>query len=232
MSQENCPSLQGCSLGSCPNLSHLSVLNCADEHSQQDVSPVCSSAGKISNATGETGTSRRKQQSSSNSSQQGSQGSSTQGSQGGGKRCGSVSSSSSGNSGDDDEDGEDNWHPRRTTPNSKPHSRPHFEDEDDERTDSAEEDGDEEGEGEDNTSRQKDRKGKEGSKPMLLPMESFQDHPILKPLSPTAMAVGYGAELTSSARVSEPDRSTPTPDSPHLSEGPPSSSSDVAIIQV
>ena len=145
-------------------------------------------------------------------------------------------SSSSGNSGDD-EDGVDNsWRPNRRarTPNNKPHGggRHRFptEDEDDERTDSAEEDGDEE----DTKATKKDNDSAlfpAAQQPFTTSMESgqqasFQDHPILKPLSPTAMAVGYGAEL-------QPMDQDP-PDSPlQLSEeGPPSSSSDIAITQV
>ena len=155
-------------------------------------------------------------------------------------RHGSVSSSS-GNSGDDG-DGVDNWRRRpnrRGTPNNKPLASRHrfpTEDEDDERTDSAEEDCDEEST---KTSKKAAHLLLQDNDSALFPAQPpftsletggqqapFQDHPILKPLSPTAMAVGYGAELQPMDQGA--------PDSPLvLSDGgPPSSSSDIAITQV
>ena len=231
---------------------HLPTHKTPNEDCQIRPVPISCSGGEISGSTGENSSSKKRQQRSSGSSQQESHGSaSSQSSRGGGRRFGSVSSSSSGNSGDDDDEGEENRRPRRPTTNCKPHSRPRFstEDEDDERTDSADEDGEVDGEGKEGGGKDlTDRKEAEDVQPSLFTSQphfsslggedslgqGYQDHPILKPLSPTSMAVGYGAELSAASQPGGRD-GTPTLDSPRLSDGPPSSgilSPEIAISQV
>ena len=146
----------------------------------------------------------------------------------GGERLASSSSSSGGNSEDDDDD--DGDHRRRRRPGDlycKPQSRVLLpcDDDDDEITDSADEGGEENVE-------QLPPQPKQMATEMFTPPDSFQSvpsvyepssssgRPILKPLSPTSLSVGYGAELAAANRVpDEGDRErTPTLDSPHPSE--------------
>lgn len=155
---------------------------------------------------------------------------SSHGSAGGGEHSGeqlTSSSSSGGNSGDDDDDDRDDRRRKRLSDvHCKPQSRPLLpcDEDDDELTDSADE-GDEENE-------HHPPPQKQPATVLFAPSDSFRSvsnvyespllsgHPILKPLSPTSLSVGYGAELAAS-RISDSNEHgdrTPALGSPHPPE--------------